>query len=136
AGYGECLYQSVHATLSPLFRRIFLLFPFFLFQAEDGIRYRNVTGVQTCALPILRILAKSSAVVEWIFTPSWVSSWASRPFGVIRSEERRVGKESEGRGTREQGRTKTKNGVKGTRDTAERTDTRSEIRASGIHNSI
>src|SRR5699024_9123020 len=25
--------------------------PFF-FQAEDGIRYRNVTGVQTCALPI------------------------------------------------------------------------------------
>src|SRR6266513_3037153 len=27
---------------------------FFFFQAEDGIRYRNVTGVQTCALPILR----------------------------------------------------------------------------------
>src|SRR5699024_7128908 len=26
--------------------------PFFFFQAEDGIRYRNVTGVQTCALPI------------------------------------------------------------------------------------
>src|SRR5699024_12163482 len=25
----------------------------FLFQAEDGIRDRNVTGVQTCALPIL-----------------------------------------------------------------------------------
>src|SRR5699024_11330933 len=24
----------------------------FFFQAEDGIRYRNVTGVQTCALPI------------------------------------------------------------------------------------
>src|SRR5699024_11451905 len=29
-----------------------LLF-FFFFQAEDGIRDRNVTGVQTCALPIL-----------------------------------------------------------------------------------
>src|SRR5437868_2596104 len=27
-------------------------FFFFFFQAEDGIRYRNVTGVQTCALPI------------------------------------------------------------------------------------
>src|SRR5699024_348343 len=27
--------------------------------AEDGIRDRNVTGVQTCALPILRILWKS-----------------------------------------------------------------------------
>src|SRR5699024_10397860 len=26
------------------------------FQAEDGIRDRNVTGVQTCALPISRIL--------------------------------------------------------------------------------
>src|SRR5699024_11317293 len=24
----------------------------FFLQAEDGIRYRNVTGVQTCALPI------------------------------------------------------------------------------------
>src|SRR6266481_842111 len=27
---------------------------FFLFQAEDGIRYGTVTGVQTCALPISR----------------------------------------------------------------------------------
>src|SRR5699024_3413061 len=26
---------------------------FFFFKAEDGIRDRNVTGVQTCALPIL-----------------------------------------------------------------------------------
>src|SRR5437667_3910275 len=30
-----------------------LLF-FFFFQAEDGIRDRDVTGVQTCALPISR----------------------------------------------------------------------------------
>src|SRR5260370_577983 len=27
-------------------------FFFFFFQAEDGIRYSSVTGVQTCALPI------------------------------------------------------------------------------------
>src|SRR5437867_12197381 len=27
---------------------------FFFFQAEDGIRDRTVTGVQTCALPIYR----------------------------------------------------------------------------------
>src|SRR6266704_5776978 len=27
-------------------------FGLFFFQAEDGIRGRNVTGVQTCALPI------------------------------------------------------------------------------------
>src|SRR5258708_33815920 len=26
--------------------------PYFFFQAEDGIRYDLVTGVQTCALPI------------------------------------------------------------------------------------
>src|SRR5699024_11987812 len=31
-----------------------VLFCFF-FQAEDGIRDRNVTGVQTCALPICRV---------------------------------------------------------------------------------
>src|SRR5687767_15699930 len=31
---------------------IFLYFFFFFFQAEDGIRDKLVTGVQTCALPI------------------------------------------------------------------------------------
>src|SRR2546423_14623484 len=30
---------------------------FFFFQAEDGIRDKLVTGVQTCALPILALLA-------------------------------------------------------------------------------
>src|SRR5216683_3613994 len=30
------------------------IFYFFFFQAEDGIRDLIVTGVQTCALPILR----------------------------------------------------------------------------------
>src|SRR5687767_15222273 len=30
----------------------FLFFFFFFFQAEDGIRDKLVTGVQTCALPI------------------------------------------------------------------------------------
>src|SRR5699024_11870611 len=30
-------------------------FFFFFFQAEDGIRARNVTGVQTCALPICNL---------------------------------------------------------------------------------
>src|SRR5699024_12186225 len=29
---------------------------YFFFQAEDGIRDRNVTGVQTCALPISKEL--------------------------------------------------------------------------------
>src|SRR6266487_5802502 len=30
------------------------MFLFFFLQAEDGIRYGRVTGVQTCALPISR----------------------------------------------------------------------------------
>src|SRR5699024_11703913 len=38
---------------------ILLILKFFFFQAEDGIRDRNVTGVQTCALPIL-----SSSIVS------------------------------------------------------------------------
>src|SRR5229473_7539423 len=39
---------------------IFNFFFFFFFQAEDGIRDKLVTGVQTCALPILA--PKSNAV--------------------------------------------------------------------------
>src|SRR5207249_6487457 len=35
-----------------MFRGFFVSYFFFFFQAEDGIRDRNVTGVQTCALPI------------------------------------------------------------------------------------
>ena len=31
---------------------LFVIFSFFFFQAEDGIRDWSVTGVQTCALPI------------------------------------------------------------------------------------
>src|SRR5205085_7443507 len=34
----------------------FILFFFFFFQAEDGIRDLTVTGVQTCALPICRLV--------------------------------------------------------------------------------
>src|SRR5690348_17895825 len=33
-----------------------MLFFFFFFQAEDGIRDGRVTGVQTCALPISEVL--------------------------------------------------------------------------------
>src|SRR5256885_7104185 len=35
-------------------------YEFFFFQAEDGIRYYKVTGVQTCALPICRALGDRS----------------------------------------------------------------------------
>src|SRR6266540_4638504 len=37
-----------------------ILFFFFFFQAEDGIRDRDVTGVQTCALPISTPAARST----------------------------------------------------------------------------
>src|SRR5699024_6387985 len=43
----------------------------FFFQAEDGIRDRNVTGVQTCALPILRTF---SAVIIFIFLVPYSAS--------------------------------------------------------------
>src|SRR5699024_11313445 len=83
--------------------------PFF-FQAEDGIRDRNVTGVQTCALPICGsrlfllgsfpwVLLHSAAgafappAVLWLLisSPSARASVCSASFK--RSEERRVGKE-------------------------------------------
>src|SRR5437667_5847548 len=38
---------------------LFFLFFFFFFQAEDGIRDRDVTGVQTCALPIYPLFLHS-----------------------------------------------------------------------------
>src|SRR2546425_6972088 len=92
---------------------------FFFFQAEDGIRDKLVTGVQTCALPISRIgncpstlsvftsrivtLPPASAVTHaWRpsgvkatvrgLSPTWIVR-SSRP----RSEERRVGKECRSR---------------------------------------
>src|SRR6267143_5584472 len=34
------------------FKLLYLIYLFFFFQAEDGIRDGTVTGVQTCALPI------------------------------------------------------------------------------------
>src|SRR6266540_4591168 len=41
------------------------LFFFFFFQAEDGIRDRDVTGVQTCALPIS--VAKWRELLDAVF---------------------------------------------------------------------
>src|SRR5207249_7684962 len=39
---------------------LLLSFFFFFFQAEDGIRDRNVTGVQTCALPIYSAMSSAA----------------------------------------------------------------------------
>src|SRR5699024_12109506 len=88
---------------------VICLFIFF-FQAEDGIRDRNVTGVQTCALPIwlfcmtdladyicenlgqvchTRVYAEIGEVPAEVLQPEFETIEGS----VARSEERRVGKE-------------------------------------------
>src|SRR5699024_11720131 len=87
-------------------------FSYFFFQAEDGIRYRSVTGVQTCALPIslLEKLTPSLAIATLLKRDNGVSStvlsaslttnrWPVTP--TNRSEERRVGKERRSRSSTE-----------------------------------
>src|SRR5947208_16394023 len=64
---------------------------FFFFQAEDGIRDDLVTGVQTCALPICRLLRPRAE------EPVHGGRLAGADRG--RSEERRVGKECRSRGS-------------------------------------
>src|SRR6266513_3926139 len=59
---------------------------FFFFQAEDGIRDRNVTGVQTCALPI------SASTAPRTSRGSWREPRRRARALPRRSEERRVGK--------------------------------------------
>src|SRR5207249_9359873 len=83
---------------------------FFFFQAEDGIRDRNVTGVQTCALPIFlpgeRRVAPGFDVPDLETSvralqyepapiPAEGEDLTARMRGARpeRSEERRVGKE-------------------------------------------
>src|SRR3989442_1934316 len=79
----------------------------FFFQAEDGIRDADVTGVQTCALPIYFYYpfintetATSSTVnleqIVWSEIGNPKSIRASSTFS-LRSEERRVGKECRSR---------------------------------------
>src|SRR5207249_5302184 len=76
----------------------------FFFQAEDGIRDRNVTEVQTCALPISAIYEAAEGQRTSASTSSMAEKrHTSRPFSSIRvtlpnrSEERRVGKECRSR---------------------------------------
>src|SRR2546425_8854630 len=79
---------------------------FFFFQAEDGIRDKLVTGVQTCALPIYRRRprhargggprARFAAAPRGRGRPR-AGARAPARAGGGRSEERRVGKESRSR---------------------------------------
>src|SRR5699024_12077533 len=86
----------------------------FSFQAEDGIRDRNVTGVQTCALPISCLNIKRREINDHMRTsfshpPSVMDSKfinIHSPFyNFRRSEERRVGKEWRSQYAREHSKT-------------------------------
>src|SRR5690606_39796229 len=95
----------------------------FFFQAEDGIRAFHVTGVQTCALPILIKTPKvfpscfplhlcllpgstppiSQVLSHWYVTPASevygltsAFSWPPQAF-TLRSEESRVGQDCSSR---------------------------------------
>src|SRR5436305_6665485 len=77
----------------------------FFFQAEDGIRDADVTGVQTCALPISSQVTSyatsvSNGTASISIAPTAADSHATVQVtvnGVARSEERRVGKECRSR---------------------------------------
>src|SRR2546422_8333179 len=88
----------------------FIVFLFFFFQAEDGIRDVAVTGVQTCALPISTLVTHHVAITSTLpGSAATVAREASdtgpplRPevwqamSPSARSEERRVGKECRSR---------------------------------------
>src|SRR5437762_3837178 len=96
---------------------LFFLFFFFFFQAEDGIRDTSVTGVQTCALPILAVEVGEERDdagggadddggggrdVERRRRQADGAFLAVQRRAVERSEERRVGKEGRSRGWRYQ----------------------------------
>src|SRR3989475_6494092 len=70
---------------------------FFFFQAEDGIRDLTVTGVQTCALPILPRGGHSVAGRVQHLGEGVCAAERGEIVGVQRSEERRVGKECRSR---------------------------------------
>src|SRR5699024_11865285 len=49
----------------------------FFFQAEDGIRDRNVTGVQTCALPISNAIGYDESY-DIPLTPDEMTAWQNK----------------------------------------------------------
>src|SRR5437773_6878197 len=53
---------------------LFFFFCYFFFQAEDGIRDRDVTGVQTCALPILATRLLISRITSPSTSPARAAS--------------------------------------------------------------
>src|SRR2546425_8208079 len=73
----------------------------FFFQAEDGIRDKLVTGVQTCALPISKQpskVAEAPKAEPPVVVPAAIQALIDKAEKLkARSEERRVGKECRSR---------------------------------------
>src|SRR5699024_11911967 len=55
----------------------------FFFQAEDGIRDRNVTGVQTCALPIFEAMLRIRHEVRQLEGPLYTDL----PYDIVFNEK-------------------------------------------------
>src|SRR5205823_11249232 len=86
---------TLHSTLCCLVSIYSLHIIFFFFQAEDGIRDKLVTGVQTCALPIWSIVMWPNSPANPEAPRQSLPSMMIAP--PMRSEERRVGKECRSR---------------------------------------
>src|SRR5439155_2868210 len=92
---------QIQTSILSVFRLSPMCIHLFFFQAEDGIRDGHVTGVQTCALPILALIletqksmAGSSAGPGFNLIQYQFANMAAGAVNfVARSEERRVGKE-------------------------------------------
>src|SRR5437764_6984395 len=90
---------------------VVVCFVFFFFQAEDGIRDTSVTGVQTCALPILAPRARASRRRPRGRPAQGMQqshSGKGSPTDAHRSGERRVGKECRSRWWRDHEKKKKK----------------------------
>src|SRR5690606_40934855 len=57
---------------------------YFFFQAEDGIRDFHVTGVQTCALPILPAFRIATGSSSNRMTNAWLRSSRRKPASAKR----------------------------------------------------
>src|SRR5699024_11374756 len=59
----------------------------FFFQAEDGIRDRNVTGVQTCALPIsgINVPIRNITSINNVKTILFLISATRMKFEIVRN---------------------------------------------------
>src|SRR5687768_17894177 len=106
----------VNTSCCSICHACFIVFLFFFFQAEDGIRDVAVTGVQTCALPIFpssvaelvhhghKVIVEAGAGLgsglsdaEYTGAGATLCEGPEPIFALARSEERRVGKECRSR---------------------------------------